>query len=77
MNFVIQGGHIRIRFPHVRPHARNVTPICLKFGAGVSVKYSNMTKPYVSEAESQGQHTLVISSTKAHTLRNSKGFNIF
>ncbi|KAE9615379.1 hypothetical protein Lalb_Chr04g0254601 [Lupinus albus] len=75
MNLVIQGNPIRIQFPHVRPHAKNVTPICVKFGADGSVEFSNMTKLYVCEAKSEGHYTLVVPSTKSHT--QSKGFNIW
>lgn len=83
MNLVIQGKGepITIRFPNVMPHAKNVTPICAKFGAGGSVKFNNMTKPYVCEAHSQGHYTLVVPSPKAHTHTQSqskgKGFSIW
>lgn len=62
MNLVIQRNPITIHFSgHVGFHARNNTPICVKFGdGGKNVEFKNMTKPYVCEANSQGYYTLVI-----------------
>ncbi|KAE9595766.1 hypothetical protein Lal_00030485 [Lupinus albus] len=74
MNLIIQGKPIRIQFPHIRPHAKNVTPICVKFGADGSVKFRNMIKPYVCEAKSEGHYTIVVPTTKSHTQNLSKGF---
>lgn len=65
MNLTIQGDPITIRFPHVLPLAKNVTPICAKFVANGSVEFTNMTKPYLCEAQSQGHYTLVVPSPKA------------
>ncbi|CAL0315341.1 unnamed protein product [Lupinus luteus] len=77
MNFIIQREPIRIHFPHIRPYAKNVTPICVKFGAGGSVKFRKMIRPYVCEAKSEGHYTIVVPTTKSQTQNKSKGFNIW
>ncbi|XP_057454733.1 uncharacterized protein LOC130746199 [Lotus japonicus] len=83
MDLIIEGDPITIQFHHVGPHEKNNTPICAKFGAGGSVEFNNMTKPYVCEAETPGHYTLVVKSPKkihispkiVHPQSQSKGFN--
>ncbi|KAK7275297.1 hypothetical protein RIF29_16409 [Crotalaria pallida] len=86
MDLIIQRDPITVHFTNVRrPHDENVTPICAKFGSGGSVKFSNMTMPYVCEAHDQGHYTLVVPSSKApthtvahaHAQSKSKRFNIW
>ncbi|KAL1329135.1 hypothetical protein HN51_046268 [Arachis hypogaea] len=60
-----QGGNITIRFRNVSSHPKNVTPLCAKIGDNGTVEFSNMTKPYFCEAQSQGHYTLVIPSSSA------------
>ncbi|KAJ1429541.1 hypothetical protein SESBI_08313 [Sesbania bispinosa] len=73
MNLVIEGNPITIQFPHVVSHEKNNTPICVKFSAGGSVKFNNMTKPYVCKAQGPGHYALVVPSPKeAHTKSQTK-----
>ncbi|XP_004510710.1 uncharacterized protein [Cicer arietinum] len=75
MNFIIEGNPIKIRFSHVGLHAKNDTPICVKFSDDGSVEFKNMTKPYVCEAYSTGHYTLVVPShkEKSENQRFNKG----
>lgn len=70
INLVIQGDPIIIRFPHVGTRVKKNVPICAKFGAGGSVEFNNMTKPYVCEANSTGHYTLVV--PESHTKSKAK-----
>ncbi|MED6137877.1 hypothetical protein PIB30_069102 [Stylosanthes scabra] len=67
-----QGGNISIRFRNVSSHPKNVTPLCARVGDNGSVEFSNMTKPYLCEAQNQGHYTLVIPSSSSSGKESSK-----
>ncbi|MED6217977.1 hypothetical protein PIB30_022733 [Stylosanthes scabra] len=67
-----QGGNISIWFRNVSSHPKNVTPLCVRVGDNGMVEFSNMTKPYLCEAQSQGHYTLVIPTSSSSAKESSK-----
>ncbi|KAI9181637.1 hypothetical protein LWI28_016994 [Acer negundo] len=61
--FNVTGNPILISFPQISlEDHKNMTPICVKFGDGGSVEFSNMTQPNVCVTQGAGHFSVVVPS---------------
>lgn len=60
LTLIVSGDPVSILFPDIVLKDKNVTLKCVKFGAGMSVEFSNMTTPNECVAKGPGHFSVVI-----------------